>query len=143
MPCAPVMGGVYLQTGQFPTSAGIAGSLPVGFFTAAILSANQLPDFDEDAASGKRNILHLLGKNKACFVYALLTAGGLAGIIFNVGLSITRLIALLGLLAVIPAYKAFKVLSRDYADKPKLIISSRLAIGAQALMGLIMILGVL
>ena len=46
----PVMGGYFIQTHCFPSFKSFLLSLPFGFLTTAILFANEVPDFKNDAA---------------------------------------------------------------------------------------------
>ena len=57
----PVMGGYFIQTHCFPSFKSFLLSLPFGFLTTAILFANEVPDFKNDAAVKKINWVSLTG----------------------------------------------------------------------------------
>ena len=70
-----VSGAYFLQAGNITTDAAIV-SLPIGFLIAAILYANEFPDYESDKASGKRNLVVRLAPKKAS--YGLLIIGAMA-----------------------------------------------------------------
>lgn len=57
-------GAYFLQTGNLTLDAMIV-SLPIGFLIAAILYANEFPDYESDKASGKRNLVVRLTPKRA------------------------------------------------------------------------------
>lgn len=66
-----------LAAGGRTTAAGVAASVAVGFLVAAILTANNLRDFDKDRARGRRTLVIRLGRSGG---FRLLTILVLAGI---------------------------------------------------------------
>ncbi|MCX5695962.1 MAG: prenyltransferase [Candidatus Omnitrophica bacterium] len=140
---ALVMGGYFIQTGIFPDLKSFLMSLPFGFFTAAILFANEVPDFQGDKNSGKHNLVSLCGVKRAFIFYYVLVALGLLAIFFCVSLRYLSGIYTLSFLLIILALKAGNILRSDYSDKIKLIRSSRLTINMQMLASIILILGLL
>lgn len=138
-----VMGGYFIQTGIFPDLKSFLLSLPLGFFTSAVLFANQVPDFADDKESGKNNLTGILGAEKAyLFYYALIFSGLLS--IFACSLSgYLGVISIFSFSLVIPAIKAGKILKKDYSAKPELLRSSRLTINMQMSAGIILILSLL
>jgi 1,4-dihydroxy-2-naphthoate octaprenyltransferase len=91
--------------------------LPIGLLTTAILWINQFPDLEADAAAGKRNLVVVMGRERARWGYLLLVAAAfglvLAGVILGV-LPPTALIMLAGLPL---AWYAVAVLYRHYNDR--------------------------
>jgi len=140
---ALVMGGYFIQSGVFPGVKSFIMSLPSGFFTAAILFANEIPDFSTDKKSAKNNLVSLFGVRRAFIFYYILIFAGLLAILFCLFSGYLSPVSVISLLLVIPAVKAGDILRRDYSDKPKLIGSSRLTINIQAFSGVILILGLL
>lgn len=135
----PVMGGYYLQTGVFPDLASFLVSLPFGFLTAAILYANEIPDYDTDRAAGKHNLANSLPREKSYIGYVALSLLGLASVVLAVSLGLLSAWALLALVALLLISKAARVLKNHPADKLRLIESAKLSIGVQTLAGLILI----
>jgi len=140
---ALVMGGYFIQTGIFPDAKSCIMSLPSGFFTAAILFANEVPDFPTDKKSGKNNLVSFFGAARAFRFYYALIFSGLLAIIFCVVLGYLSPVSIFSLLLVIIAVKAGNILRNYYSDKRKLMVSSQLTINIQALSGIILILGLL
>lgn len=137
-----VMGGYFIQSGIFPDLKSFFLSLPFGFLTAAVLFANEVPDFPDDFSFGKRTWVNFSGPKHAYIGYYILTACAFLCIVTGVLLKYLHPLALLTLLLVPLSLDAAAVLKRDYADKVKLVRSSLLTIRLQILFGLILILGV-
>ncbi|MEH6583564.1 MAG: prenyltransferase [Halioglobus sp.] len=68
-----VCGCYIVQTGTM-TPAVIHASIALGILVAAFLWINQFPDFEADQASGKRNLVVTIGRDKAATVYIVLMA---------------------------------------------------------------------
>lgn len=140
---ALVMGGYYLQTGIFPDLKSFMLSLPFGFLTAAILYANEIPDLTDDKKVNKITLVGLLGLPRACIFYYLLIFSAFSCIILNVIFKYIGPLALLSLIFILTAFRAALILQRHYADKTKLVESSRLTVVTHALVSLVLILGVI
>ncbi|MDO8663002.1 MAG: prenyltransferase [Candidatus Omnitrophota bacterium] len=140
---ALVMGGYFIQTGIFPSLKSLVMSLPFGFFTMAILFANEVPDFFGDKQAGKNNLITFCGIEGAFLVYYTLIALGLLSIFACVFLGYLSIIAIFSAVIIIPAIRARDILKRDYSDKFKLLRSSKLTIDIQMLTGIILILNLL
>jgi 1,4-dihydroxy-2-naphthoate octaprenyltransferase len=140
---APVMGGYFIQTGVFPDRASFLLALPFGFFTTAILYANEVPDYNDDKKAGKMTWVDLTGQKKAYLLYGLLMSLGFCFIALDMKLGYLSRTCVLALAFTAPAIRAMAILKRYYGDKVKLVESSRLTIAIQALAGLVLIFGVL
>ncbi len=66
----PVIGTTLVQTGGYE-AVSIAASIPAFFMTFNLLLLNEFPDEEADRAGGRRNLVLLLGRQKAAWVYAL------------------------------------------------------------------------
>lgn len=91
----PVLGTLYVQTGQI-TWLGVIASLALGSFSAAVLAANNLRDLPTDAQSGKKTMAVRLGDANARNFYSVLA---LAPFAITVGLAFISPWLLLGLVA--------------------------------------------
>lgn len=140
---ALVMGGYFIQTKIFPSFNSFLLSLPFGFFTAAILFANEVPDFLEDKKAGKFTWVSICGREKAYIIYFLLACLAFISIIINVTLGYLKPLGLFSLIFIFPAIRAAIILKKYHANKIRLVESSRLTIAMQALVSLILIAGVL
>ena len=108
----PVVGTALVQDGSWSTAA-VAASIPAFFMTFNLLLLNEFPDEAADRAGGRRNLVILLGRNRAAWVYA---AAGLA-----VPLSIIAAVALdalpsMVLVAVLPSLLLVQPLRWVIAD---------------------------
>jgi 1,4-dihydroxy-2-naphthoate octaprenyltransferase len=105
----PVLGTLYVQTGQI-TSAGLIASLALGSFSAAVLAANNLRDRPTDADSGKKTLAVRLGDSGARTFYSALA---LAPFVITVVLAFFSLWYLLGLLALPLALRSVQIVRND------------------------------
>lgn len=112
-----VLGSTYVQTQTLSWEPVIA-SLPVGLLIALVLWINQFQDAPADAAVGKNHLVVRLGRRRAATVYGLLLMAVylslLAGVLFG---GVTPF-ALLGLLTLPMAVKAYRV-ARVHYDHPR------------------------
>jgi 1,4-dihydroxy-2-naphthoate octaprenyltransferase len=139
----PVMGGYFIQTKIFPAFSSFLLSLPLGFFTTAILFANEVPDYSDDLRAGKNTLVGLTGRHKAFVVYCILMCLGFLSILPNVVRGYLKPLALFTLILIVPAVKAAGILRRFSDDKTKLVNSSRLTIMIQTWAGIILAWGAL
>nr|HID14502.1 1,4-dihydroxy-2-naphthoate octaprenyltransferase [Anaerolineae bacterium] len=112
-----VLGSYYVQTQTLAWEPVIA-SLPVMLLIALVLWINQFQDTPADAAVGKNHLVVRLGRQRAATAYGLLLAAVylslLAGVLFG---GVTPF-ALLGLLTLPTAVKAYRV-ARVHYDHPR------------------------
>jgi 1,4-dihydroxy-2-naphthoate octaprenyltransferase len=139
---ALVMGGYFIQTGIFPDGKSFILSLPLGLLTAAILFANEVPDFKEDSNAGKLNFVSLVGAANSFQLYYLLVISALLTIAWGVGLGYLNPLAILAFGVYLLMVRAARIL-RGPADKMGLTASSRLTIAIHHLTGLALILGII
>jgi 1,4-dihydroxy-2-naphthoate octaprenyltransferase len=135
----PVMAGYFLQTGIFPDLASFMASLPFGLFTAAILYANEVPDFADDLQAGKRNLANAFVRERAYLGYGLIVVLGFVLIVSDVVFGYVSAWALLALLAIPLALRVAMVLKNYSSDKMRLVESSKLSIAIQTLVSVILI----
>jgi 1,4-dihydroxy-2-naphthoate octaprenyltransferase len=64
----PVAIGYYLQAGELPPIL-LWASLPVAFTIFNVIFVNEYPDFEGDAAVGKRNLLQRVGRERGTWIY--------------------------------------------------------------------------
>jgi len=140
---ALVMGGYYIQSGIFPDLRSFMLSLPPGFITAALLFANEVPDFMSDQKVKKNNWVKFTTLNKAYLIYIGLVLLGISSVIAGVLLKYTGIFSLLSLLLLPPAVKAAGILRDDHSDKIKLSASSAITIKMQAAISVTLILGLI
>ncbi|MCX5710643.1 MAG: prenyltransferase [Candidatus Omnitrophica bacterium] len=138
---APVMGGYFIQTGIFPDWKSFILSLPSGFFTTAILFANEVPDCPGDCKVKKMTWVSITGPDKAYIFYFLIVISAFAAIALGLWLGYLGKITLVSFIFVLMAIKAAGILKKYYNDKMFLMRSSAATINLQALVGIILIIG--
>jgi 1,4-dihydroxy-2-naphthoate octaprenyltransferase len=136
-----VAGTVYALTGRVTLTDFLAG-VPIGLLTIAILWINQFPDEEADKASGKNNLVVVLGKARARWGYValMLAAFGLATY-WTLVSGIFPLGALLILGGVPLAYQASRVILKEYAER-SLVRANVATIKLHALSGFLMAAGI-
>lgn len=97
----PVVGTVYIQTGTLESPAAWLGAV-VGFFVAAILWINSIPDIEADQQAGKRTLPVRLGPELSRFGVPLLFLAGFLTLVIAPVPPACRI----GLLAALPAAAA-------------------------------------
>jgi 1,4-dihydroxy-2-naphthoate octaprenyltransferase len=140
---ALVMGGYYIQSGIFPDLKSFILSLPPGFITAALLFANEVPDFVSDQRVKKNNWVKFTALKKAHLIYLGLVFLGISSVIAGALLKYSGIFSLLSLLLLLPAFKAAGILKDDRSDKMKLSASSAITIKMQSAISVILILGLI
>ncbi|MDX1615567.1 MAG: UbiA family prenyltransferase [Candidatus Promineifilaceae bacterium] len=111
-----VAGTSYTLTGSLAGSALLLG-LPIGLLVTAILWINQFPDAASDEATGKLNLVVVLGKERARWGYAALMVATFAVIVLSVVSGLLPAGILLGLLALPLAVYTTTILFRHYRQR--------------------------
>lgn len=140
---ALVMGGYFLQTQTFFDYKSFFLSMPFGFLTAAILYANEIPDFLEDIKGGKFTLVSVFGRRRAYIFYYILIFFAFLFIVLNVALKYIKPTALFSFFLVFAVIKAAEILKKYPGDKIKLIESSRLTIAIHTVTSVIFIITVI
>ena len=102
-----VLGAAYAFTGAFRPDALIL-AIPVGIITVSVLHANNTYDTNSDRAAGIKTFGMLIGLKPAAILYCIYMVIPFACIIAYVIAGLMHPMALLCLLAAIPAYKNLK-----------------------------------
>lgn len=138
---ALVMGGYFIQTKIFPDLKSFILSLPFGFFTTAILFANEIPDFREDKKIGKCTWVGLLGPGRSFILYLIIIFLGFLSIFFGIARGYLNQISRLSIILIFFVVWAANILKKFPKEKLKLVKASRLTIAFQTLAGIILIWG--
>jgi len=132
-----VVGTTYVQTEPVPAAAWYAAT-GVGALACAILVANNLRDIPGDTDVGKRTLAVRLGDARTRGLFVLLLG---ASVVALIGLAFTSSAwALLGLIALVPAQRAARVVLRG-ARGPALIPVLQLTGAAELLYGIGILVG--
>jgi 1,4-dihydroxy-2-naphthoate octaprenyltransferase len=108
----PVIGAALVQNGHVGPAA-IAASVPAFFMTFNLLLLNEFPDESADAKGGRRNLVLLLGRPTAAWVYA---AAGVLTPLSIVGAVILGHLPLPALLGALPSLFLVKPLLWAFGD---------------------------
>ncbi|MFV2041174.1 MAG: prenyltransferase [Candidatus Hydrothermarchaeales archaeon] len=133
-------GSYYAQTGSL-THAPVIASLPIAILIAAALYINEFPDYEADKKAGKNQIVVQLGLRRAVNGYGLLLSTTYVIILLGVVSGDMPLLALLGLLTIPQAMKAYGLLKKHHKDIPNLLPANALTIKIHLQTGLLLSLG--
>lgn len=118
------LGAYYVQAQALDLPAFLAGLLP-GMLMWAMIVVNEIPDYEEDLASGKRNLVVMFGKESGVRLFSVsllliyFYIGSLAAIgFFPPG-------TLISLLSIVFAWRAVGQLKVHYLDKVKIVVANR------------------
>jgi 1,4-dihydroxy-2-naphthoate octaprenyltransferase len=129
-------GTVYALTGLAPLSSFLIG-IPIGLFTVLILWINQFPDEEADKATGKNNMVVVLGKENARWGYLFLVLVAFGLVIYLVMTGHFPPLTLITLLLIPFAVFACAIVFRNYAQR-SLIRANVATIQLHALAGVMM-----
>lgn len=115
--------------------------LPVGLFTTAILWINQFPDEDSDRASGKHNLVVVLGKARARWGYVTLMVAAFGVVVVAVtnGYFPVGTLVMFGALPM--AISASRIMFEHYEDR-RLVTANAKTINLQLIAGILFAVGV-
>jgi len=135
-----VLASFYVQAQRLSVPA-LWASLAPGIFMAALLCANEFPDYTADRRVGKKTLPVLLGRERAVGAFvALLLAGYVTTVL---GIALGELPAALGIsLLTLPlAWRAARGMHRHHNDPPALVPTNVAAYHVHLYSGLLLTLG--
>lgn len=139
-----VVGADFVQRGELSARPWWLG-LPYALLVTNILYINQFPDRAADIRAGKLHWVARLQPNVAARGYWLILAASVAALVWLVVSGWLPTLALVSLLAVLPALKAGRMLSQHAAEPARLAPALRMTIAAAhlqpVLLGLVLALG--
>ena len=127
--------GTYLVQRRDVTAQAVYASLPLGLLVAAFLWINQFPDYLADRRAGKRNLVVILGRRRARWVFAGIVAAAGAGIFLLPFLGLPRT-SWLGGIALVPGVVASAVLVLYPETTARIIPAQKMALLSFLLMAL-------
>ena len=136
-----VGGTVYTLTGAVSLIDFLLG-VPIGLLITAILWINQFPDYEADKATGKNNLVVVLGLRNARWGYLFLLVGAFGILLFAVLLGVLPLSVLLVFLALPIGVYTTITLFRHYADR-SLIKANAYTIMLHVAVGVLLVVGLL
>lgn len=132
-------GTVLAVTGRVTLADFLIG-IPLGLLTTAILWINEFPDLESDRATGKTNLVVVLGREKARYGFAVLLGAAFAALIALVAAQLLPVGALAGLLALPMAWKAASTAIAHHSDR-QLVKANAGTINLHMAAGVLMALG--
>ncbi len=136
-----VGGTVYSLTGAVTLIDFLLG-IPIGLLITAILWINEFPDYEADKATGKNNLVVVLGLKNARWGYLSLLVGAFGILLFGVLVGVLPWSVLLTFLALPIGVYTTITLFRHYADR-SLIKANALTIMLHVAVGVLLIVGLL
>jgi 1,4-dihydroxy-2-naphthoate octaprenyltransferase len=132
------MGAYYVQARTFAIEPFLA-SLVLGVMMWSEIVINEIPDYEEDKAAGKMNLVAKFGKRRGVvlFVAGLVAAYVILALTTLVGYVPRILLA--GFVSLPLAVKAFTLLRKNYEDKIKMMPANLAMIKVHVLTGVAMI----
>ncbi len=135
-----VLGSYYVQT-RAPAWEPVVAALPVGFLITLVVWINQFQDMRADAAVGKRNWVVRLGRRRAVTVYGVLLTLAYLSLLIGVPAGFIAPFALLGLLTIPLAVRAYRVVRVHYDHPQELIPANAATIQIHLLTALLITIG--
>lgn len=115
--------------------------IPLGLFTTAILWINEFPDLESDRATGKTNLVVVLGRERARYGFAVLLASAFGALAALVAAGVLPPGTLAAFLAAPLAVKAARTAIAHHSDR-QLVGANAGTIHLHLAAGLLMALGV-
>jgi 1,4-dihydroxy-2-naphthoate octaprenyltransferase len=135
-----VLGSTYVQT-QTVSWEPVIASLPVGLLIALILWINEFQDMKADAAVGKTHLVVRLGRRRAATIYGLLLAAVYLSLAAGVLFGGVTPFALLGLVTLPLAIKAYRVARVHYDHPRELTPANAATVQLHLVTGMLMVVG--
>jgi len=134
------LGTFYVMSGDLSWPAFTLGA-PQGFFITGVIWINQFPDYEADQSANKKNLVVRMGPALARYPYCLIIIGAFAMVVVLVGVVELPYTIMLSLFALPPAFKAIKIMWREYLSHEGLIPAQALTVQTLVVHGLLLSLG--
>ena len=106
--------GYYLQSRQFDFLPTVV-SIPIGISIFLVILINEFPDHASDRVSGKRNLVVRLGREKASWLYATLSAACFVVILLGIFHGVPKIIAAFSVIPLIfITWNLFSIKKREF-----------------------------
>lgn len=135
--------GAYVVQTQTLSWEPIVASLPVMLLITLVLWINQFQDTPADASVGKWHLVARLGRRRSSLVYGLLLLSVYLSLVAGVLLDGVTAWALLGLLTMPLALKAYRVARQHYDHPRRLVPANALTVRIHLVTGLLLCAGYL
>ncbi len=112
------LGAYTVQTGTLSWEAFFA-SIPLGILVAAFLFVNEMPEHETDPRGGKRTIPARVGLERSYRLYLGMVAAALAFLVLAALVGWMPVLALLGLITLLPLAKSIRILRVYFREYPR------------------------
>jgi 1,4-dihydroxy-2-naphthoate octaprenyltransferase len=113
--------GAYVTQAGVVDAAGIAVFVPISILVGLLLFLNEFPDVEADKAAGRRHVVILVGKKASAWIYAIFLAATYLSVLVSVTLRAAPLAVLVTLITVPIAFKAMRIVLKNYDRVPELV----------------------
>jgi 1,4-dihydroxy-2-naphthoate octaprenyltransferase len=134
------LGTYYVMSDQLSWQAFAIG-FPQGLLIAEVIWINQFPDYQADREAGKMNLVVRLGLNISRCLYCAIMLLVFIVVIFLVGIVGMSYLIMLSFIAFPLAFKAIRILWREYLSHEGIIPAQALTIQTLIVQGLLLSLG--
>ncbi len=142
----PVLGTYFVISEHFSTNVFLA-AIPAGLLTSALLLLSEFPDYNADKIAGRNNLLMILGKQKALWVYIVLIALAYICVLINIVFGYAPVSCVLAFITIPLAIKTVLLIMSSYSSSPKAMLPAlagnvKLVLMTQLLIAIGYLLGV-
>lgn len=113
--------------------------LPLGFMMFAMITINEMPDREDDAAAGKNTLVVMFGAQKAVWLYGLAVTMAYSVIIFAPLLKMASFWIYLAMLTLPWTIQALSILKKHFSEPTRLVPANLLTIRIHNLTGILLI----
>jgi 1,4-dihydroxy-2-naphthoate octaprenyltransferase len=113
--------GAYATQTRIVDAAGIAVFVPVSILVGLLLFLNEFPDVEADKTAGRRHIVILFGRKTSAAIYVIFLGATYLSILLSVAMTAVPLALLVSLITTPIAYKAMRIVLKNYDRLPELV----------------------
>jgi 1,4-dihydroxy-2-naphthoate polyprenyltransferase len=113
--------GAYVTQARVVDAAGIAVFVPVSILVGLLLFLNEFPDVEADKAAGRKHVVILVGRKMSSWIYVIFLVATYLSILLSVAMTAAPLAVLISLITTPIAYKAMRIVLKNYDRIPELV----------------------
>jgi 1,4-dihydroxy-2-naphthoate octaprenyltransferase len=113
--------GAYVTQARVVDAAGIAVFVPVSILVGLLLFLNEFPDVEADKAAGRKHVVILVGRKTSSWIYVIFLVATYLSILLSVAMTAAPLAVLISLITTPIAYKAMRIVLKNYDRIPELV----------------------
>ncbi len=134
------LGTFYVMSGSLSWPAFALG-FPQGFFIAGVIWINQFPDYKADRDAAKKNLVVRMGPSVSRYLYCAIMLLPFLIVFFLIGFVGLSYLIMLSFIALPLAFKAIKVLWKEYLSHERIVPAQALTIQTLIAHGLLLSFG--